>query len=96
MVRVTVKKAISVCPNGQFLEFKAGETVEGPVAIWLIDQSGCEITIEQDDRPALAAEVDRTADPDTAGGSDGALTAALTASADLANDTAAKGAKTAK
>lgn len=54
MVRVTVIKAVNVCPNGQYLELKAGQTVEGPVAIWLIDQSGCEITIQQDDRPPAA------------------------------------------
>lgn len=86
MVRVKVVKPITVCPNGQYLELVAGQIVEGPVAEWLIDQSGCEIAVEQDDRPAPAAEVDKATGTATSGG----LTAALTASADLIHDTAAK------
>lgn len=54
MVRVKVIEAVSVYPNGQFITLAAGDVVDGPLAEWLIDQSGCAITVEQDDRPASA------------------------------------------
>jgi hypothetical protein len=85
MVRVTVKKAITVFPNGQLVELAAGQVVDGMLAVWLID-SGCEVTNVQDDRPAPAADVDKA----TAAPATGGLTAALTASADLVHDMAGK------
>lgn len=51
MMRVTVDEDVTVCPDGHLLTFRAGQTVEGPVATYLAE-SGCAVTVETDDRPA--------------------------------------------
>lgn len=82
MVRVTVNEAMRVFPQGQHIELAAGQVVEGPIAAWLIDYD-CPVTVEQDDRPAPADVGEKAAQ------AEGALSASLTASADVVT----KGAK---
>lgn len=61
-MRVTVDEDVTVCPDSHLLEFKAGETVEGPVATYLVE-SGCAVTVEADDRPAPARKSRKSAAP---------------------------------
>lgn len=60
-MRVFVESDMTVCPDGHTLNLSAGETVEGPLARYLAN-SGCAVTVEEDDRPAPAA--DAGAEPD--------------------------------
>lgn len=60
-MRVFVESNMTVCPDGHTLNLSAGETIEGPLARYLAD-SGCAVTIEEDDRPAPAT--DAGAEPD--------------------------------
>ena len=50
-MRVIVDEDVTVCPDGHLLQFKAGQSVEGPPAVYLVE-SGCPVTVETDDRPA--------------------------------------------
>lgn len=72
MARVRIDEDIRICPDGQYLELAAGQIIDGPVAAWLAADSGCPVTL-LDDEPA--------AEPPATDGQDGALSATLTADA---------------
>lgn len=50
-MRVYVEHDMTVNHNTNVVTLKAGEIVEGPLAVYLVE-SNCDVTIEQDDRPA--------------------------------------------
>lgn len=50
-MRVYVEHDMTVNHNTNVVTLKAGEVVEGPLAVYLVE-SNCAVTIEQDDRPA--------------------------------------------
>ncbi|NUP49004.1 MAG: hypothetical protein HOW97_17115 [Catenulispora sp.] len=52
-MRVYVEHDMTVCHVSQVIELKAGALVESPLADYLVE-SGCDVTIESDDRPAAA------------------------------------------
>jgi hypothetical protein len=54
-MRVYVEHDMTVNHNTNVVTLKGGEIVEGPLAVYLVE-SNCDVTIEQDDRPAPAPE----------------------------------------
>lgn len=54
-MRVYVEHDMTVNHNTNVVTLKAGEIVEGPLAVYLVE-SNCDVTIESDDRPAAAAD----------------------------------------
>lgn len=52
-MRVYVEHDMTVCHVSNVVTLAAGAIVESPLADYLVE-SGCEVTIEQDDRPAPA------------------------------------------
>lgn len=50
-MRVYVEHDMTVNHNTNVVTLKGGEIVEGPLAVYLVE-SNCDVTIEQDDRPA--------------------------------------------
>jgi hypothetical protein len=59
-MRVYVEHDMTVNHNTSVVTLKAGQIVEGPLAIYLVE-SDCDVTIEQDDRPgAPVAPVEST------------------------------------
>jgi hypothetical protein len=54
-MRVYVEHDMTVNHNTSVVTLKAGQIVEGPLAVYLVE-SDCNVTIEQDDRPAPVAE----------------------------------------
>lgn len=50
-MRVYVEHDMTVNHNTSVITLKAGQVVEGPLAVFLVE-SDCAVTIEQDDRPA--------------------------------------------
>jgi hypothetical protein len=58
-MRVYVEEDMTVCLDGHVLPLRAGETVEGPLARYLLD-GDCNVTVEEDDSPAPAAKPART------------------------------------
>lgn len=50
-MRVYVEHDMTVNHVSNVVVLKAGEIVEGPLAVYLVE-SNCDVTIEQDDRPA--------------------------------------------
>jgi hypothetical protein len=50
-MRVYVEHDMTVNHNTSVMTLKAGQIVEGPLAVFLVE-SDCDVTIEQDDRPA--------------------------------------------
>lgn len=54
-MRVYVEHDMTVNHVSNVVTLKAGEIVEGPLAVYLVE-SNCDVTIEQDDRPAATAE----------------------------------------
>lgn len=52
-MRVRVEQDMTVNHHFHVVSLKAGQTVEGPLAVYLVE-SDCDVTIEQDDRPALS------------------------------------------
>jgi len=49
-MRVYVEHDMTVNHSTNVVTLKAGEIVEGPLAVYLVE-SNCDVTIEQDDRP---------------------------------------------
>jgi hypothetical protein len=54
-MRVYVEHDMTVNHNTNVVTLKAGEIVEGPLAVYLVE-SNCDVTIESDDRPAPPVE----------------------------------------
>lgn len=54
-MRVYVEHDMTVNHNTSVVSLKAGQIIEGPLAVYLVE-SNCNVTIEQDDRPAQAVE----------------------------------------
>lgn len=54
-MRVYVEHDMTVNHVSNVVTLKAGDVVEGPLAVYLVE-SNCDVTIEQDDRPAGAPE----------------------------------------
>jgi len=54
-MRVYVEHDMTVNHNTSVVSLKAGQIVEGPLAAYLVE-SDCNVTIEQDDRPAPAPD----------------------------------------
>ena len=62
-MRVYVEHDMTVNHNTNVVSLRAGQIVEGPLAVYLVE-SDCDVTIEQDDRPAGAAETGSAPAPD--------------------------------
>lgn len=69
-MRVYVEHDMTVNHDTNVVTLKAGQIVEGPLAVYLVE-SGCDVTIEQDDRPAPAVETASSGTGDGAGAPDG-------------------------
>jgi hypothetical protein len=54
-MRVYVEHDMTVNHNTNVVTLKAGEIVEGPLAVYLVE-SDCDVTIESDDRLAAVPE----------------------------------------
>jgi hypothetical protein len=54
-MRVYVEHDMTVNHNTNVVTLKAGQIVEGPLAVYLVE-SNCDVTIESDDRPAPPVE----------------------------------------
>jgi hypothetical protein len=52
-MRVYVEHDMTVNHSTSVVSLKAGQIIEGPLAVYLVE-SNCNVTIEQDDRPAQA------------------------------------------
>jgi hypothetical protein len=65
-MRVYVEHDMTVNHNTNVVTLKGGEIVEGPLAVYLVE-SNCDVTIEQDDRPAPAPEQTPTETGETGG-----------------------------
>jgi len=50
-MRVHVDQDMTVNHNSHVVTLKAGQVVDGPLAVYLVE-SNCAVTIEEDDRPS--------------------------------------------
>lgn len=64
-MRVYVEADMTVCHGYHVVSLRAGQVVEGPLAVYLAE-SGCEVTIEHDDRDPAAEQPPATGESGTA------------------------------
>lgn len=69
-MRVYVEADMTVNHNTNVVTLKAGQVVEGPLAVFLVE-SDCAVTIEHDDRPGATLAAEESHTPGAAPSGDG-------------------------